>query len=216
MNEIAKLMNLYQHAPLTTRLHVRGRWQLFPFPALAEYLPGKGVLLDIGCGHGLWAFYAALLRPDCVVWGVDPDEEKTAIAQGIARAQGWERVHFVAGLAAQAELPSADRISLIDVLYLIPHLEQERLLESAVARLNQGGKLLLKEMSQYPRWKFAWNWLEEWLAVRMMGITFGKHFYFRTEQDWQQLLQNLGLKVKIVYLDQGYLHPHILFVGEKI
>jgi hypothetical protein len=75
--------------------------------------------------------------------------------------------------------------------------------------------LLLKEMSERPRWKYTWNWLEEWLAVRLLRITLGASFYFRPQSGWEALLSGLGLAVQTFRLDKGYLHPHVLFVGEK-
>jgi len=215
MNDREWLNGLCVGLSLRTQFHIRGRWRLFPFPALAAFLPHDGVFVDIGCGHGLWGFYMARLRPQAIIVGIDPDEEKIALAEQIARRLRMKNTRFVAGAGEASSIPSARFISAIDVLYLLPYPEQERLLARAVGALEPGGRLLLKEMSERPRWKFVWNWLEEWLAVRMLGLTLGRKFYFRTVEDWRVLLASLGLSVTIRRLDAGYLHPHVLFVGEK-
>ncbi len=216
MTNANDFLHIFRSSPPKTRLHIAIRWRLFSFPALAPYVPEQGVLVDLGCGHGLWPFYLTRLRPHTEIWGIDPDAEKIAFAQGLAQAQEYHCLHFVTGSAQGVDFPSCSMISLIDMLYLIPFDEQARILTHAAARLTPGGRILIKEMSLRPRWKFAWNWLQEWLAVRLLGITFGGRFYFHNEHEWEELLQSLGLRVTIVRLDRGYLHPHVLIVGEKM
>jgi 2-polyprenyl-3-methyl-5-hydroxy-6-metoxy-1,4-benzoquinol methylase len=205
----------YRNAPLGARLHIAGRWCLFPFPALTRYVPRHGTLVDLGCGHGVWPIYLAARHPRLTVWGVDPDREKIELARTAARHSELSNLHFEAGRAQDMVLPLCDTISMIDVLYLIPYNEQESILNAAVQRLQPGGQLLLKEMSREPAWKYAWNWFEEYAAVRVFSITIGKQFFFRQDEEWRQVLQALGLRVRVIRLDRGYLHPHVLFLGEK-
>jgi ubiquinone/menaquinone biosynthesis C-methylase UbiE len=209
------VLPLFDSASRPVRLHVSGRWRLFPFPQLLPYLPETGHFLDVGCGHGLWALMMAQARPTCPVWGVDPDVEKTAVATQVARQNSFPNLHFFTGQADALSLPACALISLIDVLYLIPFEQQARLLQTLTAHLVPGGVLLLNTMGRRPRWKYAWNLLEETLAVRVLRITYGTHFYFRPEKEWQTLLENLGLTVETRPLHAGYLHPHILFIARK-
>jgi len=51
--------------------------------------------------------------------------------------------------------------------------------------------------------------------VRVLHLSQGHTFYFRTEAQWLALLSSLGLRAHAVPLDAGYLHPHVLFIGEK-
>jgi len=51
--------------------------------------------------------------------------------------------------------------------------------------------------------------------VRLLGITMGRRFYFRGEDEWTKLLSSQGFSTHMVRLDSGYLHPHVLYVGEK-
>ncbi len=188
---------------------------LFPFPALARHIPSSGAFLDVGCGYGVWSLYLAQQFPNAKIYGIDPDGEKIEVARLAAREAGLGNIQFEVGTAqAPPQRPFA-LVSVIDVLYLIPYPEQERFLSGVTSCLLPGGRLLLKEMSERPRWKYAWNWLEEWLAVRLLGITLGASFYFRPQAGWEALLSGLGLAVHTIRLDRGYVHPHILFVGEK-
>jgi SAM-dependent methyltransferase len=206
---------LYREAPLRTRFHVSGRWRIFPYPTLAEFVFPQGNLVDLGCGYGLWLLYLEQRYPELLLFGIDPDKEKIRLARETAEAWQAGRVRFEVGCADSLDLPPCRMASLVDVLYLIPFPQQESVLAGLVARLEKGGRLLLKEISQKPRWKFGLNWFEEYLAVRLLHITYGRQFYFRSDKDWESLLAKFGLRVKTVRLDRGYLHPHILFIGDK-
>jgi 2-polyprenyl-3-methyl-5-hydroxy-6-metoxy-1,4-benzoquinol methylase len=188
---------------------------LFPFPSLIRHVPSSGALLDVGCGYGVWSLYLAQQFPNAQIHGIDPDREKIDIARQAAREAGLSNIRFEVGTAQDAPRRPFAQVSIIDVLYLIPEPEQESFLSNAVNCLLPGGRLLLKEMSERPRWKFAWNWMEEWLAVRLLGITMGASFHFRPQAGWETLMRSMGLAVQTFRLDRGYIHPHILFVGEK-
>ncbi len=211
-----EVLRYYQEMPARVRLHVHGRWRLFPFPELEGYLPEGRNYLDLGCGYGLWPLYLARRHPQAMIWGFDPDAAKVEAACTVALGQSIKNVHFGVGKAEEVSLPPCDAVTLIDVMYLIPYTEQEKILSRVASRLDAGGALLIKEMSQTPWWKYAWNMVEELLAVRALRITYGEHFYFRPEAEWRQLLESLGLRVRAIRLDAGYLRPHILFIGEKV
>ncbi|HNN92876.1 MAG TPA: class I SAM-dependent methyltransferase [Pseudomonadota bacterium] len=206
---------LYDRAPAWTRFHVNVRWRLFPFPALLPYAPATGLAVDLGCGHGLLPFFLATERPALRLLGSDPDGQKIGLAQQVAQRHHIHNVEFVTALAQDTEYPECDWISLVDVLYLVPYETQEALLRRAVARLRPGGRLMIKEMAERPRWKVAWGQAQEILAVRVLHLSHGHSFYFRSEADWLALLTSLGLRTSVLPLDAGYLHPHVLFIGEN-
>ncbi len=81
--------------------------------------------------------------------------------------------------------------------------------------LPPGGVLVLKDMDKRPRWKYAWNMIQETIAVKIIGFTLGSRFYFRRRADYVALLNGLGFAVDIVPLHRGYWYPHILFVAKK-
>jgi ubiquinone/menaquinone biosynthesis C-methylase UbiE len=209
------VLNYYRGQPLSIRLHVLGRWHLFSFPALAQYLPQGEVFVDLGCGYGVWGLYLAQLHPQVRIVGSDPDDEKIRVVAAIARQNGLSRLEFFTGKAQDIPLPPCSLISLVDILYLIPYAEQLEILQKCAAALLPGGRVMVKEIGSRPRWKYLVNYLEEVLAVRVLGITRGREFYFRTEQEWKDILAGLGLRAGIFRLDAGYPHPHVLILGEK-
>jgi len=209
------VLKYYDDSPWRVRLHVHGRWRLCPFRSLVTYLPDEGRLVDVGSGYGLWPFYVHTLKPDMEIWGLEPDPWKVQVATAIARKWAIETISFAQANAQGIDLPACRAATIIDVLYLIPWEEQIEVLAKLVRALEPGGTLLIKEMSEQPSWKYAWNWFEEWLAVRIIKITQGNRFYFRKIEDWLSLLNSLGLDSKAIRVDRGYIYPHVLFVGQK-
>lgn len=93
---------------------------------------------------------------------------------------------------------------------------QEEILFYCTRHLSPGGVLLLKTVDRTPRWKFFWNLVQEFFAVKLFKFTRGSKFYFRTSHQWEELLESSGLRVEIHRLDKGYIHPHVLIIGRKI
>jgi 2-polyprenyl-3-methyl-5-hydroxy-6-metoxy-1,4-benzoquinol methylase len=210
------VLSFYRHVPLEAKIHVNMRWRLFPFAALEPYAPANGTIIDIGCGHGLWPLLLAHLRPQASILGIDPDENKIKIAREVASSAGIVNVNFEVGHLQDFALPCCDLVSIIDVMYVIPFDIQAQVVKRIYASLRSGGKLLLKEMSFAPAWKFRFNQLEEWLAGRVLGRSYGAKIYYRDEASWERILTDAGMSFQAVRLDSGYLHPHLLFIGDKI
>jgi ubiquinone/menaquinone biosynthesis C-methylase UbiE len=210
------VISYYSHVPLEAKIHVNLRSRLFPFPSLEPYVPANGVMIDLGCGHGLWTMLMAHLRPHASILGIDPDENKIKIATEVATSAGIGNVHFEVGYLQDFTLPCCDLVSIIDVMYVIPFDLQIQVVKLISASLQSGGKLLLKEMSFTPAWKYRFNQLEEWLAGRVLGRAYGAKIYYRKEASWERILSDSGMNVQVVRLDSGYLHPHLLYIGEKI
>ncbi len=214
MPGLKDLIRAYPTLSWSDYLHMIVRWRVCPLPRIASFVPGEGIVVDLGCGHGL---FAQLLARDCAarrVIGIDLDEDKIAIAQQLT----FPNLRFVTGNIADTELPQAAAISILDVLYLLPYQLQEHLLAVCMERLQPGGLIILKETAERPRWKLALTLLEETLAVRILRITAttgSARFYFRSRADWQRLLDRLGFNVETIPLDTGYYHPHVVFVARK-
>ena len=210
---------LFADAPLGMRLHVHARWRTCPLAAVAAHVPSRGAVLDIGCGHGLFASYLALDAVGRRVVGVDLDERKLAGAASIVervRARGGSLALELAPGGAVPDGPW-DAITVVDVLYLLPGDAQRDLLERAAARLAPGGRLLVKEMAPSPRWKARWNTTQETLAVKVVGFTASEStgFTFVAPAEMQSWLAACGLEVTAVPLDRGYPHPHHLLVATR-
>lgn len=207
-----RALALYRRAPAGSRAHVHIRWWSAPFRRLVRLLPPSGRVLEIGCGHGLFAAYAALDSPARSVVGVDIDADKIAVGRAaVAAVPNLDLAHVPDGAVPDGPW---DAIAVVDVLYLLAPAAQQRLLASAAARLAPGGRLVVKEMAASPRWKVRWNTVQETLSVRVLRITEGSPtFAFLDPRVTTATLESAGLAVTATRLDRGRLHPHHVLVG---
>jgi SAM-dependent methyltransferase len=215
MTDLRTLRSAYPALARSDRLHMIVRWRVCPLIAIAAHVPAQGLIVDLGCGHGLFAQLLARESAARTVIGVDLDARKIAVADQLA----LPNLRFVTGDAATIDLPSAQAVTIIDVMYLVSYQAQERLLAACAERLAPGGLIVLKDMAERPRWKVWSNWLEETLAVRVLRITASDEsgrFYFRTRAEWQALFARLGFAVETIPMDRGYYHPHVVFVARKL
>jgi SAM-dependent methyltransferase len=214
MTDLRTLISAYPALAWRDRLHMIVRWRVCPLRAIAACVPAQGLIVDLGCGHGLFAQLLARDSAARTVIGVDLDTRKIAVAEQLA----LPNLRFATGDAATIDLPPVQAVTIIDVFYLIPYETQERLLAACVKRLAPGGLIVLKDMAERPRWKVWLNWLEETLAVRVLRITVSDEsgrFYFRTRAEWRALFARLGFAVQTIPMDGGYYHPHVVFVARK-
>ena len=209
---------LYDAAPRRIRAHLWLRWATCPFDAVAQVVPTSGHVLEVGCGHGSFANYLALSRLTRDVVGIDVDERKirhSLTAAERARAHG-AKVAF--SLTAPGRIPPGpwDCILIIDVLYLLEPDRQRALLRDCASLLAPGGVLVVKEMGCHPRWKLAWNVLQETVSVRLLRITRGGRVFLLPPDRYADWMARDGLRVSQESLHRGYPHPHHLLVGHRV
>jgi SAM-dependent methyltransferase len=199
--------------PWCTRLHIRGRLRTCPYDAVAAAVPESGLIGSIGCGFGVFEIGLALASRRREILGTDADRRKIATASALAA--GWTRIRFEAGdfFSALGDGPRPAAILAIDTFYLIPYADQAAILRKARDVLRARGVMIVKDMRERPRWKAAWNRFQETLAVRVLRITQGERFYFRSSESWERLFTEAGFSFEERCLDRGYIHPHTLFVG---
>jgi len=212
-------LGLYAGLPLTTRAHVLLRWLSCPFPAVAAAVPMHGRILEIGCGHGLFAAYLSLGSGQRSVLGVDIDAAKISQAR-MAAGRGCARgadLRVDVGSAGHIPAGPWDAIVIVDVLYLLADEAQRSLLAGCARELAPGGVLVVKEMGTTPRWKHRWNVAQETLAVRVLRITAGggQPFTFLAPPAIADVLRHEGLETSTTAVDRHRPHPHHVVVGRR-
>jgi 2-polyprenyl-3-methyl-5-hydroxy-6-metoxy-1,4-benzoquinol methylase len=180
-------------------------------------VPKEGRVLEIGCGHGLFSVLLALQSPAREVLGTDVDGDKVRSAIRVAARAGLSppNLSFLPLPAGEMAGGSWDAIAIVDVLYLLDAAAEESLLHTAASRLRPGGLLVIKEMAQSPRWKFALARFQERLSVQILRITEGSQLTFVPPTQLGDWMADAGLEVEHRRLDEGYVHPHHLIVGRK-
>jgi 2-polyprenyl-3-methyl-5-hydroxy-6-metoxy-1,4-benzoquinol methylase len=213
MSDKKEIFELYGNASFVTRAYLRIKLKICPLIALETHFPREGTIIDLGCGNGLFSNILSLGSPVRQVIGIDLDRKKIEVANQ-TKATG-SHITYQIGDVVEADYPQGDVFTLIDVLYLIPYDKQDIILQKCYKALRPGGILIVKEMDTAPRWKYAWNLIQETLAVKLIGFTLGERFYFRSQDEYLDILQRIGFSVKPVLMHSGYWYPHIAYICTK-
>ncbi len=207
------IQRVFRDSGWLTRLYLTIKLKICPVLAVETYIPRRGTIVDLGCGNGLMAALGMLGSEERRIRGFDLDPKKVAAA-GRLKAR-WPSLNFeVADLTAM-NFPACDAVTIVDVLYLIPRIQQDAILRNCYRSLRPGGRLVLKEMDTRPRWKYAWNLFQETLAVKIIGFTLGSRFYFRSRDDFRNALRGFGFEVRVINLDAHFWYPHTLYLCRK-
>ena len=200
-----------------TRVHARGRWRSCPFDLVELLVSEQGRILDLGCGFGHFSMYLALMAPARRVVGVDIDAAK--IAKGVAAVADL-------GLGDRVELRAVERgwrpgpdefdaIVLCDVLYLYGAEAAVELVDVVAAAVRPGGRVVVKEMAETPRWKHAFGVAQERLATGVLGLTAGLTVEMLTPAQIEEPLARHGLVVGYHPMDGGYLPAHLTITADR-
>ena len=210
----AEIAALYRRRSLRDRARLLQRWYGTPFPAVAPHVPRAGLVVDAGCGFGL--FSAALALDGRTVLGIDLDGDKVRRARDVYGAVPGLR--FAEGDLATAALPACAAVVFYDVLHHLRDAVVERVLAAAYDRLAPGGVVVVKENDVRPLWKRGFSELVETVAVGG-GITRSDPWRFRNLAEWTFALRAAGFRVTAArpLASHGYgaLLPHSLLVGER-
>lgn len=208
---LRRAVRRYSAAALGDRLFVRGRAFLADLLAAETHVPEAGAIVDVGCGHGLLANLLVEASPSRDVLGIDPDPRKIAVARLTERPG----LRFRLGDAVSADLPSCDAVTIVDVLYLLPDEEQERVLVSAVAAVRPGGRVIVyaQERRADPRF---WLGQAQELLTTGIGLTKGRTrgLHYSSREEMRSRLERCGLAVEVIAL-AGRLYTDAIYVGVK-
>lgn len=200
----------YRQAPIGARLFVRGRAFLSDLAMVERYVPKKGFIVDLGCGHGLFACVLREASPTRRVLGIDLDPRKVEVARGAIQDTQWLR--FEVGDIVESAPPKCDAVTIVDVLYLLPFDAQEQVLRNAASALGEGAPLIVKAQERKMDPRYALTYAQEIVTVSL-GFTRGgrERFYFPSREQALAMFDRAGFVVDVVemprrpYTDVVYL-----------
>ena len=174
---------------------------------IGQYLPAEGRVLDLGCGFGLFSLYYATLEPARQLTGVDLSESRIRAARASAERLGRHNVRYeCSDVRKWGTEDPYDAIYMLDLIHHLPEREVLTFLESVRNRLRPGGMLVIKEVSNRPRYKMWFTLLLDRLMVGNEPI-----HYWPPEQ-LMELLGKLGFDVKRHQMKDFLPYPHVLYL----
>ena len=191
-----RAVHRYRSAPLGARFFVHGRAFLSDLAFVERFVPRKGFIVDLGCGHGLFACLMHEASAQRRVLGVDLDDRKIEVARGAVRDTQWLR--FEVGDIINDQPPHCDAVTIVDVLYLLPYEDQERVLKNAAAALGEGKPLVVKAQERRNDPRYAITYAQELVTVGL-GFTRGGHqrFYFASRDEALAMFERAGFVVEV-------------------
>ncbi len=210
---LTRALARYSAAPLGARLFVHGRAFLSDLAVVERYVPKKGFIVDLGCGHGLFACLLREASPTRRVLGIDLDPRKIEVARGAIRDTQWLRFE-VADIAAEPP-PRCDAVTMVDVLYLLPFERQEQVLRNAASALGEGGPLVVKAQERRFDPRYALTYGQELITVSL-GMTRGgrERFFFPTREEATALFSRAGFVVDVVEMPRRP-YTDVLYLARK-
>src|SRR5213593_3202151 len=151
---LGRALDRYRHAPIGARLFIHGRAFLSDLAVVERYVPNKGFIVDLGCGHGLFACVLREASPTRRVLGIDLDPRKIDVARGAIQDTQWLR--FEVGDIVADVPPRCDAVAL-----------------------GEGGPLVVKAQERRLDPRYALTYGQELITVSV-GFTQGGHerFFF--------------------------------------
>ncbi len=209
-----QLMAAYAHLPAGERWFVKLRLLLSDLQFVESFLPKSGLIVELGCGHGLFSILAALRSSQRQVIGIDLSPRKIAAAR---KTRHPPNVTFELGDAVSYRPPQpADAVAIVDVLYLMEVQLQRRVLENAYECLKPGGVLVCKAQETRPRWKYWWTFLQEWFMTSL-GLTLrpGRGLHFLPRDRALSMLREIGFSARALEMPSLRPYSDVLYVAHR-
>lgn len=183
-----------------------------PYLEVEKMVPRQGLIVDLGCGEGIFTNYLALSSSQRHILGIELNKARLTSAN-----RGISNVTFKTGDATQVNWPAADAIVMFHLLHHLPSFEaQEKLIDSAFTKLKPHGKLIIVEIDKKFSVKFLITWLTDHFLVPWL---FERRFYsatfFRSLSEWTKLLKKDNLSVKAIPAELGRPFTHIILRCQK-
>ena len=177
---------------------------------IGQYLPPEGIVLDVGCGFGLFALYFAGVYPHLQIRGIDYNARRIEMARKVARRLGLNNVEFEVGDAR--DFRCAEKIRgayMLDLIHHIPTASARQLVAEIAGHLASDGRLIVKDIEPSPYYKKVFTWLLD----KLMDFRVPVHYW--AVEEMQAMLGEAGFRVfKHSLLD--YLpYPHVIYIAEK-
>jgi len=202
-----ELFNIYSDLGAAVIWYVRLRWALCPFEQIAQHVPLKGTIVDVGCGYGLLSNLLALASEEREVIGIDLSPKRIRVAQGTVRDR--RNIKFLRQDANSLKVEKCNVFLMSDFLHHLPYQHQDELLALCYQKLSKNGLLIIEEVDDKPVWKYRFNIIADGL------LNLGQRIYFRNSSEYLRLLSSIGFGVKTEVAHKDLPLSDVLYLCKK-
>lgn len=122
---------------------------------IGQYFADSGLVLDIGCGYGVFAQYYATLFPRLRIRAIDINRQRIEAATATAQRLGLSNVEFIVGDARDFSCREAlRRAYMMDLIHHMPEEAVPQLVKPLADNLEPGCRLIIKDIDTRP-WHIA-------------------------------------------------------------
>lgn len=191
------------------KLFIFIRTLIFPFGKLNEYIPFKGEVLDVGCGHGTLAYQLTKVKKRNIL-AIDPDKRKIRAAKKLYQANNL----VFESKKLESVRRKFDIIIIVDVLYLLPEQTKLSMLSKAIKLLKNNGKIIIVETPTDSLVAKVLLFVEETLMTKILRLTHTSQprVYLLPQKDYKKIFKKAKLKIVRTKHLRGILpYDHVLF-----
>jgi SAM-dependent methyltransferase len=211
----AAIARIARELPLVERAYANIRFSILRPKLLSVMdllLPDEGLILDIGCGFGLFAAYFGQTQPQRRITGIDSNPRRIAMAERVCDRLGLTGNRFIAGDARAVPLDgNFAGAYVLDVMHHIPAEDQLPMLVRLKEALRPRGILVVKDVTTEPRFGLEFT---RWLDRLMVG--FDEPLAYRHHREWGAMLSSLGFHVRMVRVPDVLPYPHVVIAATKL
>ena len=174
---------------------------------IGQYLPATGVVLDIGCGFGLFSLYFAATGPGRLVRGVDLNRRRIAMARRAAARLGLDNVVYEEGDAQDFKGDSqVSAAYMLDIVHHVAPTAVRGLVDQLHRAVTPGGIVLVKDVDTRPAPK---RWFT-WALDKAMDPRAPVRYW--SSEELAATLDAAGFDVRRHLMVDFLPYPHILYV----
>lgn len=159
-----------------------------------KLIPRKGLILDLGCGEGIFANLWAISSKTRKIIGIDKNAGRVGQAN-----RGMGNLEFHKGDILTVNLPKSKAIVIFHVLHhLNSFSDQDILINKCYKSLVKGGKLIIVEVDIKPTPKYLISWLTDHFVAPLLfeGKLYAGDIFYRKRNGWLKLLRSVGFTAK--------------------
>lgn len=171
-------------------------WHRRKFSEIANRIPDRSIVLDLGCGPGSFLSIFAENHPNSLALGADISSRQIEFARERVGKRFGDRVRFLELSPDTVRMPIADRsvdyVTCIEVLEHIHPFFAIQLLAEARRVLKPQGRLLVTT----PNYRSFWPFIE-WVLERKSAVKYhDQHINKFTPNSFVKFIETAGFDVQ--------------------